>query len=99
MDVVLFGIGAPFAEVPSHVYSGGYLDESDLREPPALSSVVGDVATVFFREDGSTSDITLNERASGPDFARSARSSASRLRRRGPSKSRRPSAALSRPAS
>jgi DNA-binding transcriptional regulator LsrR (DeoR family) len=30
--------------------------------------VVGDVATVFFREDGSHHGIPLNERASGPDI-------------------------------
>jgi DNA-binding transcriptional regulator LsrR (DeoR family) len=29
---------------------------------------VGDVATVFFREDGSHHGIPLNERASGPDI-------------------------------
>ena len=30
--------------------------------------VVGDVATVFFRADGSSDGIPLNERATGPDF-------------------------------
>jgi DNA-binding transcriptional regulator LsrR (DeoR family) len=30
--------------------------------------VVGDVATVFFRADGSTDGIPLNERGTGPDF-------------------------------
>ncbi|MBF4575239.1 sugar-binding transcriptional regulator [Frondihabitans sp. VKM Ac-2883] len=68
MDVVVFGIGAPDALVPSHVYSGGYLEESD-HASLRRDGVVGDVATVFFREDGSSSDITLNKRASGPDFA------------------------------
>jgi deoxyribonucleoside regulator len=68
MDVVLFGIGAPDALVPSHVYSGGYLEKAD-HESLRHEGVVGDVATVFFREDGSSSDITLNKRASGPDFA------------------------------
>lgn len=68
MDVVLFGIGAPDALVPSHVYSGGYLERAD-HESLHDEGVVGDVATVFFREDGSSSDITLNKRASGPDFA------------------------------
>jgi DNA-binding transcriptional regulator LsrR (DeoR family) len=32
--------------------------------------VVGDVATVFYRADGSWNDIALNARATGPDFAR-----------------------------
>jgi deoxyribonucleoside regulator len=69
MDVALFGLGSPFAEVPSHVYIGGYLDGDDYR---SLSEdrVVGDVATVFYRHDGSTDGIALNARASGPSFDR-----------------------------
>lgn len=69
MDVVLFGLGSPFAEVPSHVYIGGYLDAEDYR---SLSEdrVVGDVATVFYRGDGTFSDIALNQRATGPDLAK-----------------------------
>ncbi|BDZ53820.1 hypothetical protein GCM10025870_08930 [Agromyces marinus] len=56
MDVAIFGIGSPFAEVPSHVYQGGYLERADYE---ALSGdgVVGDVATVFYRSDGSTDGI------------------------------------------
>jgi DNA-binding transcriptional regulator LsrR (DeoR family) len=67
MHVALFGLGSPFAEVPSHVYIGGYLDPEDYR---SLSDdgVVGDVATVFYRGDGSWNDIALNARASGPDL-------------------------------
>ena len=68
MDVVLFGIGAASALVPSHVYSGGYLEKAD-HDSLDAEGVVGDVATVFFRADGSSTDITLNTRASGPDFA------------------------------
>ncbi|GAB3616186.1 sugar-binding domain-containing protein [Okibacterium endophyticum] len=65
LDVAVFGLGSPFSGVPSHVYIGGYLDDEDFR---ALSAerVVGDVATVFFREDGSSDGIALNERSSGP---------------------------------
>lgn len=65
MDVALFGLGSPFSEVRSHVYAGGYLDAEDYASLDA-SGVVGDVATVFFREDGSHHSIPLNERASGP---------------------------------
>lgn len=67
MDVALFGLGAPMAAVPSHVYAGGYLGPEDYA---ALSEcgVVGDVATVFFRADGTTTGIPLNDRATGPDF-------------------------------
>ena len=67
MDVALFGLGTPLAEVTSHVYAGGYLDAADYASLIA-SGVVGDVATVFFRADGSTQGIALNDRATGPDF-------------------------------
>ncbi|WP_395243792.1 sugar-binding transcriptional regulator [Agromyces sp. MMS24-K17] len=68
MDVAVFGIGSPFADVPSRVYQGGYLERADYA---ALSRdhVVGDVATVFYRADGSTGGIALNARGTGPDFA------------------------------
>jgi deoxyribonucleoside regulator len=67
MDVALFGLGSPFSEIPSHVYAGGYLDESDYTSL-SQSGAVGDVATVFFRADGSTDGIPLNDRGTGPDF-------------------------------
>ena len=67
MDVALFGLGSPFSEVPSHVYAGGYLEEADYTSL-SESGVVGDVATVFFRADGSTDNIPLNLRGTGPDF-------------------------------
>jgi deoxyribonucleoside regulator len=68
MDVALFGIGSTFSEVPSHVYAGGYLDAEDYA---ALDEnrVVGDIATVFFRLDGSFDGIPLNARSTGPDPA------------------------------
>ncbi len=67
MTMAIFGVGSVGAGIPSHVYSGGYLDEGDL-EILAQNRVVGDVATVFFRADGSHSDIVLNERSTGPDL-------------------------------
>ena len=67
MDVALFGLGSPFSEVPSHVYAGGYLEEGDYASL-SRSAVVGDVATIFFRADGSTDGIPLNARGTGPDF-------------------------------
>lgn len=68
IDIALFGLGAPFGTLPSHVYTGGYLDEVDLSWLQE-HGVVGDIATVFFREDGSYDEIPLNERATGPDPA------------------------------
>ncbi|MBN9194716.1 MAG: sugar-binding transcriptional regulator, partial [Microbacterium sp.] len=66
--LVVFSVGAADAGVPSHVYSGGYLDAADLA---ALrrDGVAGDVATVFYRADGSSTGIVMNERSTGPTFA------------------------------
>jgi DNA-binding transcriptional regulator LsrR (DeoR family) len=66
-DVLLYSIGAVNAGVPSHVYSRGYLEPEDMQELEQ-QNVIGDLATVFFREDGSWQDIPLNHRASGPDL-------------------------------
>ncbi|WP_242491768.1 sugar-binding transcriptional regulator [Actinomyces minihominis] len=63
-DIALFGVGAMDPAMPSHVYAGGYLSASELREARE-DGVVGDVCTVLIREDGST-DMPLNARASGP---------------------------------
>ncbi|WP_368499208.1 sugar-binding transcriptional regulator [Herbiconiux sp. A18JL235] len=68
MDIALFGLGSAYAEVPSHVYVGGYLDDADF-EQLGRSAVVGDVATVFYRADGSSEDIPMNARSSGPSLA------------------------------
>lgn len=67
-DIALFGLGSPFAEVPSRVYVGGYLDRADFRILRD-EKVIGDVATVFYRQDGSWKDIELNKRATGPSFS------------------------------
>lgn len=64
-DMLLYSIGAINAGVPSHVYSAGYLEHSDFQELKRLR-LAGDIATVFFREDGSFDNIPINERTSGP---------------------------------
>lgn len=64
-DVLLYSIGSVDAGVPSHVYSKGYLEPEDMKELDR-EKVIGDLATVFFRRDGSWDDIPLNQRASGP---------------------------------
>jgi DNA-binding transcriptional regulator LsrR (DeoR family) len=67
MDLVLFGLGASNSEVPSQVYSAGYLSDDDQK---ALNEggIVGDIATVFYRADGSSNDIDLNRRSTGPSL-------------------------------
>jgi DNA-binding transcriptional regulator LsrR (DeoR family) len=67
-DILLYSIGAVNAGIPSHVYSAGYLEDKDYRELER-EHIAGDIATVFFREDGSFSEIPMNERASGPNLA------------------------------
>lgn len=67
LDVIVFGLGSPFAGVPSHVYIGGYLDDDDFAQLRSTGAV-GDIATVFYREDGSADGIPLNERSSGPSL-------------------------------
>lgn len=67
MDLALFGLGSPFSEVPSQVYIGGYLDADDYASL-SEDGAVGDVATVFYRLDGSHDGIRLNRRATGLDL-------------------------------
>ncbi|MBN9238649.1 MAG: transcriptional regulator [Micrococcales bacterium 70-64] len=64
-DIALFSIGAVAGEVPSHVYSAGYLESEDIASLES-EGVVGDVCTVFLRADGTYEDLALNERATGP---------------------------------
>jgi DNA-binding transcriptional regulator LsrR (DeoR family) len=67
-DIMLFSIGAIDSAVPGYVYSSGYLEEKDFEEIQC-EHLMGDIATVFFRQDGSFQDIPLNQRASGPDLS------------------------------
>ncbi|WP_370567285.1 sugar-binding transcriptional regulator [Deinococcus sp. DB0503] len=66
-DVLLYSVGSPAARHPSHVYISGALDPADLAQLE-IEGVVGDIATVFYRADGSHSGISLNARASGPNL-------------------------------
>ncbi|MHA7207810.1 sugar-binding transcriptional regulator [Arthrobacter sp. MDT1-65] len=67
MTMAIFGVGSVGSGIPSHVYSGGYLDGEDLDALEA-DAVVGDVATMFFRADGTHRDVVLNQRSTGPDL-------------------------------
>ncbi|QYH36983.1 sugar-binding transcriptional regulator [Salinibacterium sp. M195] len=64
-DIALFSIGAIAGEVPSHVYSAGYLEAGDV-ETLDSEGIVGDVCTIFLREDGTYEDLSMNARATGP---------------------------------
>lgn len=63
-DLAVFGVGAFDGDMPSHVYSAGYIEPDEIAQLRA-DGVVGDVCTVLLREDGS-SDLPINDRASGP---------------------------------
>ena len=67
-DVLIYSVGSVTAKIPSHVYVAAYLDEPDLQEL-ADAGAIGDIATVFYRADGSFADIPFNKRASGPNLA------------------------------
>lgn len=67
VGLFVFGLGAPGSDMPSHVYTGGYLDGEDVAELER-AGVVGDCATVFYREDGTDDGIELNTRSSGPSL-------------------------------
>lgn len=64
-DFAVFGVGATQGTLASEVYRAGYLRATDAREL-GRQRVVGDVCTVFLRQDGSYEDIEINTRASGP---------------------------------
>ena len=68
MNTAIFGVGSMEAGVPSHVYNGSYLDDEDLDDLLA-EGVVGDVATMFYRADGTWDGIKLNLRSTGPDLS------------------------------
>ena len=67
-DLLVYSVGSAHGRLPSYVYVGGYLEPDDFREL-SRQQVVGDIATVFFREDGSFNNIPINARASGPDLS------------------------------
>jgi DNA-binding transcriptional regulator LsrR (DeoR family) len=64
-SIILFSIGAQ--ATGSHIHTGGYLGD-DERDMIRQQGLVGDIATVFFRRDGSWRDVDLNARSSGPDL-------------------------------
>jgi len=66
-NLLLYSIGAVNSGVPSHVHSAGYLDENDYDELNRYK-IAGDIATVFFKEDGLFTNIPINKRASGPSL-------------------------------
>ena len=67
-DLLVYSIGVANARIPSYVHAGGFLEDKDLQDLER-EGVVGDIATVFFRFDGTYDHVSLNGRASGPDLS------------------------------
>ncbi len=63
-DLAVFSVGSTTAQIPSRVYQTGYVSADD-RAHLEREGAVGDIATNFFRADGSFDGIALNSRASG----------------------------------
>jgi DNA-binding transcriptional regulator LsrR (DeoR family) len=66
-DIWLYSIGSVSAGIPSHLHADGYLKKADYSDLKRLD-IAGDIATVFFREDGSYHNILINQRSSGPSL-------------------------------
>ena len=66
-DILLYTIGSPSGQKMSATYMGNYLDENDFLEM-AEQAVVGDIANIMIRQDGSHDNIPLNQRACGPNL-------------------------------
>ena len=66
-DIWLYSIGSVSAGIPSHLHADGYLKKADYSDLKRLD-IAGDIATVFFREDGSYHNIQINQRSSGPSL-------------------------------
>jgi DNA-binding transcriptional regulator LsrR (DeoR family) len=67
-DILLFSIGAIENATPGRVLSEDYFGPRDFSEVKK-KRIVGDIATVFFCENGSCEGISLNKRSSGPHLS------------------------------
>lgn len=64
-DILLYTIGSSRGRLMSATYMGNYLQKHDFVEM-GKEGVVGDIANIMIRQDGSYEGIPLNERACGP---------------------------------
>ena len=67
IDLLVTSVGTPNGISPSRLYQSGYLSSADMRELER-EHTVGNVASVFFRADGSTDGISVNQRSTGLPF-------------------------------
>lgn len=64
LDMVVTSVGTPVGPKPSPLFSPGILTENDVDELHK-EKVIGNLASTFFREDGSTDGISVNRRSTG----------------------------------
>lgn len=63
-DVLVSSVGVPDEVSPSRLYQSGYLTASD-QDELRRERTIGNIASIFFRADGSTDGISVNERSTG----------------------------------
>lgn len=63
-DVLVGSIGTSVGDVHSRLYDSGYITDTDLADLDR-EGVVGNLGSTFFRADGSSEGIGLNERTTG----------------------------------
>lgn len=66
-DILLYTIGSSRGRLMSATYMGNYLQEQDFQEMEE-QGVVGDIANMMIRQDGSYAGVPLNARACGPEL-------------------------------
>ncbi|MBK0331425.1 MULTISPECIES: sugar-binding transcriptional regulator [Brachybacterium] len=66
-QILLTSVGVPDTDHPSRLYESGFLTAGDVEEL-ARERTVGNLASIFFRADGSTDGIAVNDRSTGMPF-------------------------------
>ncbi|MCP5096823.1 MAG: sugar-binding transcriptional regulator [Chloroflexi bacterium] len=66
-DILLYTIGTSQGKMRSAAYMGNYLTDRDFLEIKQ-HGIVGDIANIMIRQDGSYNGIPLNTRACGPEL-------------------------------
>lgn len=69
-DLVLFNVGTVEDFLPNSPYLAGYNVGSREVEEIRRDGVVGEIAATYFRADGTTAGVSINERTSGPNLER-----------------------------
>lgn len=64
LDLIVTSVGSRGGAAPSRLFSEGMLTEEDIQEFDK-EKVIGNLASTFFRSDGSTEGIEINKRSTG----------------------------------